>query len=125
VVKNKAVHVVPALNADGEKDVFELWIEQTEGPKGQSSGSKVVNEPKASGINDILIAVLDGLKPSRRAEWGKRYPAIRAAYVVPIFAFAPGIRKMIYTTNAVEALHRSRCVGSSKRAAAFQMMMRR
>jgi hypothetical protein len=35
------------------------------------------------------------------AEWGKRYPAIRAAwrraweYVVPFFAFAPGIRKMI------------------------------
>jgi hypothetical protein len=28
-------------------------------------------------------------------------------YVVPFFAFAPGIRKMIYTTNAVEALHRS------------------
>jgi transposase-like protein len=47
------------------------------------------------------------------AEWGKRYPAIGAAwrrawdYVVPFFAFAPGIRKMIYTTNAVEALHRS------------------
>jgi hypothetical protein len=28
-------------------------------------------------------------------------------HVVPFFAFAPGIRKMIYTTNAVEALHRS------------------
>src|SRR5437870_2124141 len=47
------------------------------------------------------------------AEWGKRYPAIGAAWrrawehVVPFFAFAPGIRKMIYTTNAVEALHRS------------------
>jgi len=26
---------------------------------------------------------------------------------VPFFAFAPGIRKMIYSTNAVEALHRS------------------
>jgi putative transposase len=26
---------------------------------------------------------------------------------VPFFAFAPSIRKMIYTTNAVEALHRS------------------
>ena len=44
---------------------------------------------------------------------GKRYPAIGQAwrraweYVVPFFAFAPGIRKMIYTTNAVEALHRS------------------
>src|ERR1700750_440082 len=47
------------------------------------------------------------------AQWGKRYPAIGQAwrraweYVVPFFAFAPGIRKMIYTTNAVEALHRS------------------
>jgi putative transposase len=28
-------------------------------------------------------------------------------HVVPFFAFAPGVRKMIYTTNAVEALHRS------------------
>ncbi|BCA23548.1 transposase-like protein [Bradyrhizobium japonicum] len=26
---------------------------------------------------------------------------------MPLFAFAPGICKMIYTTNAVEALHRS------------------
>jgi putative transposase len=46
-------------------------------------------------------------------EWGKRYPAIgqmwRCAWehVVPFFASAPGVRKMIYTTNAVEALHRS------------------
>ena len=46
------------------------------------------------------------------AEWGKRYPAIGQAWrrawehVAPFFAFAPGIRKMIYTTNAVEALHR-------------------
>ena len=57
------------------------------------------------------------------AEWGKRYPAIGAAWrsawehVVPFFAFSPGIRKMIYTTNAVEALHR-RCARSSRPAAA-------
>jgi len=47
------------------------------------------------------------------AEWGRRYPAIGQAwrrnwdYVVPFFAFPPAIRKMIYTTNAVESLHRS------------------
>ena len=29
------------------------------------------------------------------------------AYVVPFFAFPPAIRKMIYTTNAVESLNRS------------------
>jgi transposase-like protein len=47
------------------------------------------------------------------AEWGKHYPAIGQAwrraweYVVPPFAFPPAIRKVIYTTNAVESLHRS------------------
>jgi putative transposase len=132
---------------------------------------KVVNELKSRGVNDILIAVVDGLKgfpeaittvfpqtlvqtcvvhlirnslafvswkdrkavmPSLKAiyraeaadialtrleefeaEWGKRYPAIgkiwRRAWehVIPFFGFAPSIRKMIYTTNCVEALNRS------------------
>ncbi len=46
------------------------------------------------------------------AKWGARYPAIgplwRRAWehVVPMFAFPPAIRKMIYTTNALENLHR-------------------
>jgi transposase-like protein len=168
LVKNKAIYVALAYNGDGEKDVLGLWIEQTEGAK---FWLRVINELKARGVNDILIAVVDGLKgfpeaitsvypqtlvqtcivhlirnslafvswkdrkailPSIKAiyraesadaallrlaefeaEWGKRYPAIgqiwRNAWehVVPFFAFAPGIRKMIYTTNAVEALHRS------------------
>ncbi|HEY8445524.1 MAG TPA: IS256 family transposase [Thermomicrobiales bacterium] len=168
MVKNKAVYVALAYNGDGEKEVLGLWIEQTEGAK---FWLRVVNELKARGVNDILIAVVDGLKgfaeaitsvypqtlvqtcivhlirnslafvswKDRRtvlpwikaiyraenadmalvrleefeAEWGKRYPAIgqiwRHAWehVVPFFAFAPGIRKMIYTTNPVEALHRS------------------
>src|SRR5207247_588792 len=58
---------------------------------------------------DMALARLEEFE----AEWGKRYPAIGQAwrrawdYVVPFFAFAPGVRKMIYTTNAVEALHRS------------------
>jgi putative transposase len=47
------------------------------------------------------------------ARWGSRYPAIAPSWrrawdhVVPLFAFPPAIRKMIYTTNAVESLHRS------------------
>ena len=45
--------------------------------------------------------------------WGERYPAVAPAWrrawehVVPMFAFPPAIRKMIYTTNALESLHRS------------------
>jgi putative transposase len=168
MVKNKAVYVALGLNPSGDKDVLGLWIEQTEGAK---FWLKVMNELKLRGVNDILIAVVDGLKgfpeaittvfpqamvqtcivhlirnslsfvawkdrkaimPSIKAiyraenadvalqrleqfeaDWGKRYPAIGQAWrrswqhVIPFFAFAPGIRKMIYTTNAVEALHRS------------------
>ena len=59
LVKNKAVYVALALNPDGEKDVLGLWIEQTEGAK---FWLKVINELKARGVNDILIAVVDGLK---------------------------------------------------------------
>ena len=45
--------------------------------------------------------------------WGERYPAVVPAWrrawehVVPMFAFPPAIRKMIYSTNALESLHRS------------------
>lgn len=57
-------------------------------------------------------AALDRLA-AFEASWGARYPAIgdswRRAWehVIPLFAFPPGIRKMIYTTNAVESLNRS------------------
>jgi putative transposase len=45
--------------------------------------------------------------------WGARYPAVAPSWrrawqhVVPMFAFPPAIRKLIYTTNALESLHRS------------------
>jgi transposase-like protein len=59
MVKNKAVYVALALNPDGEKEVLGLWIEQTEGAK---FWLKVINDLKTRGLNDILIAVVDGLK---------------------------------------------------------------
>jgi putative transposase len=45
------------------------------------------------------------------ARWDKTHPAISQiwrrnwARVIPFFAFAPEIRKVIYTTNAIESLH--------------------
>jgi putative transposase len=46
-------------------------------------------------------------------KWGKKYPAIGRLWneqwerVTPFFAFTPEIRKVVYTTNAVESLHMS------------------
>jgi putative transposase len=44
--------------------------------------------------------------------WGQRFPVITQAwlnaweYVTPFLAFAPEVRRVIYTTNAIEALNR-------------------
>jgi transposase-like protein len=59
VVRNKAIYLALGVLPDGSRDVLGLWIEQTEGAK---FWLKVFNELKARGCNDILIAVVDGLK---------------------------------------------------------------
>ncbi len=45
-------------------------------------------------------------------KWGKRFPVITQAwlnaweYVTPFLAFPPELRRVVYTTNAIEALNR-------------------
>lgn len=167
VVSNKAVYLALGIQADGQRDVLGLWIEQTEGAK---FWLKVFNELKARGCQDILIAVVDGLKglaeaigtayprttvqtcivhlirnsleyaswKDRKAiaqalrpiytaasaeaaqqalqafadgPWGAKYPTIVQSWqrawehVTPFFVFAPEIRRIIYTTNAIESLN--------------------
>ena len=166
-VKNKAVYLALGIQRDGTKDVLGLWIQQSEGAKFWLA---VMNELKHRGLEDILIAVIDGLKgfpeaitavfpqtqiqtcivhlirnslsfcnwkqrqPVARelkgiynaqsaevaakrledfatSEWGKKLPAIVQSWrrvweqVIPFFAYPLEIRKIIYTTNAIESLH--------------------
>lgn len=166
-VSNKAVYLALGVQADGQRDVLGLWVEQTEGAK---FWLKVFNELKTRGCQDILIAVVDGLKgladaietafprttvqtcivhlirnsldyagwKDRKAvaaalrpiyaaasalaaeqalqafadgPWGAKYPMIVAAWqrawenVTPFFVFPPDIRRVIYTTNAIESLN--------------------
>lgn len=58
-VKNKAVYLSIGIRPSGHKEVLGLWIEQTEGAK---FWLRVINEIKNRGTEDILIAVVDGLK---------------------------------------------------------------
>src|ERR1700746_2378385 len=58
-VRNKAVYLAIGVAADGRKDVLGIWIEQTEGAK---FWMRVMSELRNRGVNDILIAVVDGLK---------------------------------------------------------------
>lgn len=167
LVRNKAVYLAIGITNAGDKEILGLWIEQTEGAK---FWLRVMNELKARGTQDILIAVVDGLKgfpetitstfpdcvvqtcivhlirysmqfaswkerkmlaralrpiyaaasaeaaatelaTFERGPWGEKYPAVAASWrrrwqeVIPFFAFSPEVRKIIYTTNAIESLH--------------------
>ena len=58
-VRAKAVYLALGINMDGEKELLGLWIAQTEGAKFWLHG---VTELKNCGVQDILIASVDGLK---------------------------------------------------------------
>ena len=167
VVRNKAIYLALGVRPDGTRDILGLWIENTEGAK---FWMKVFNDLKTRGVNDILIAVTDGLKgmaealgtvfpattlqtcivhlirnsldyaswkdrkalaaaikpvytaPSAEGAlaeldafeeglWGKKFPTVVAAWrrawdkVIPFFAFPAHIRRVIYTTNAIESVN--------------------
>jgi len=169
LVRNKAVYLAIGIQPSGQREVLGLWIEQSEGAK---FWLRVMNEIKARGTNDVLIAVVDGLKgfpeaitsvfpeaivqtcivhlirytmqfasykerrdiaaalkPIYRADhaqaatqaldafdegpWGRKYPAIAQSWrrnweaVIPFFAFPMAVRKILYTTNAIESLNAS------------------
>jgi putative transposase len=58
-VKNKAVYLALGIDPQGNKDVLGMWIEETEGAK---FWLRVFNELHNRGLEDILIAVVDGLR---------------------------------------------------------------
>jgi len=166
-VRNKAVYVALGVRPDGTKEVLGLWIEQSEGAK---FWLRVMNELKSRGVDDVLIAIVDGLKgfpeaitavfPKAQVQtcvvhlirhslafvsykdrksvavalkniykakdadagkaaledfaegpWSKKYPAITQSWrrnwseVIPFFAFPEDVRRIIYTTNAIESLN--------------------
>jgi putative transposase len=59
LVRNKAVHIALGVRANGSKEILGLWLEQNEGAK---FWLRVMNEIKNRGVEDVLIAIVDGLK---------------------------------------------------------------
>jgi transposase-like protein len=57
---------------------------------------------------DAASAALDAFE---RGPWGQKFPTVVAtwrrawAQVIPFFAFPPDVRRLIYTTNALESVH--------------------
>ncbi|EHV75080.1 putative transposase [Escherichia coli DEC6E] len=51
------------INLDGKKELQGMWLAENEGAK---FWLNVLTELKNRGLNDILIACVDGLKASRK-----------------------------------------------------------
>jgi putative transposase len=58
-VVNKSIYLALGVNMDGRKDLLGLWMSDNEGAKFWLS---VLTELKSRGVEDILIACVDGLK---------------------------------------------------------------
>jgi len=166
-VQRKACYLAMAIGIDGEREVLGMWFQANEGAK---FWMQVLNDLKQRGVQDILIACVDGLKgfpeaieavfpqttiqtcivhlirhslkyvPRRQYDavvkdlkpiytasdpdvalqaleafeekWGKQLPVIGQAWrsawehVTPFMAFPEEVRRVVYTTNAIEALNR-------------------
>ncbi len=59
LVNNRAVYLAIGVRCSGHKEILGIWIEQTEGAK---FWLRVMTELRNRGCQDILIAVVDGLK---------------------------------------------------------------
>jgi transposase-like protein len=57
---------------------------------------------------EAALAELDAFE---QGEWGQRFPTVVASWrrawdkVIPFFAFPPAVRKVVYTTNAIESIN--------------------
>ena len=62
----------------------------------------------AAASAEAAVAALDAFEDG---EWGRKFPTVVAAWrrawdqVIPFFAFPPEIRRVIYTTNAIESIN--------------------
>jgi putative transposase len=60
---------------------------------------------------DSVEAAEQALDDFEHGPWGERFPTIAQSWrrhwehIIPFFAFAAPVRKIIYTTNAIESLH--------------------
>ena len=73
-------------------------------------------KPLAAALRPIYTAAsadaaLTALEAFEHGPWGRRFPTVVAAWrrawthVIPFFAFPPEVRRVLYTTNALESVH--------------------
>ena len=76
-VQRKACYLALGVTLDGDRDVLGMWFQESEGAK---FWLQVLNDLKQRGVQDILIACVDGLKGfPRRSRRSSPTPGCRPA----------------------------------------------
>jgi transposase-like protein len=76
--------------------------------KDRKALAKALRPIYAAASAEAAEAALDAFEAG---EWGRKFPTVAAAWrrawpqVIPFFAFPPEIRRVIYTTNAIESVN--------------------
>jgi putative transposase len=166
-VTTKVLYNIMGIDKDGRKDILGFYVAESEGA---NFWLGVLNDLRERGVQDILIACVDGLKGFPEAinsifpqtevqlcivhqirnslkyiasrdqkefmvdlkeiykastkdlaeynllkldeKWGKKYPAVLSSWqnnwdkLSSYFKYSAEIRRIIYTTNAIEGFHR-------------------
>lgn len=73
--------------------------------KALASELKSIYQAPSAELAEVALCAFE------QSPWGKRWPPIAMAWrrqwaqVIPFFAYPPEVRRIIYTTNAIESLH--------------------
>jgi putative transposase len=166
-VRTRACYLAVGVTCDGDREALGIWWQDAEGAKFWLA---VLNDLAQRGVEDVLIACVDGLtgfpeaieavfpqtwvqtcivhqiraslryvnyqdqrklaaalRPVYRAAnadaalaqleafeaaWGDRYPMIGQAWrarwehIIPFLSLPEDLRRIVYTTNTIEAMHR-------------------
>jgi putative transposase len=115
-VVNRPVYIALGIDLEGAKHVLGLWM--SKGDESAKYWSGVLSEIRNRGVHDVCIVctvpTIDAALVALNAfdiEWGSRYPAIVDLWkrswerFIPFLSFPPAIRKIIYTTNAIESMN--------------------
>lgn len=94
--------MVLGYDVNGIKDILGIWIGEAEG---KHYWMQIFDEIKVRGVEDILFISMDGVSGLEAVDvWVRNW-----SHVEQLFHYGSAVRKVMYTTNAIESVDPSTC----------------
>ena len=90
-VRDRACYLAMGVTCDGDREVLGIWWQETEGSKFWLA---VLNDLQRRGVDDVLIACVDGLNGLPRGDRGRLPPSLGADLHRPPDPREPALRQL-------------------------------